>query len=266
MFTDTHCHIYDEYYEEGIDSIYEKMEQSKINRVINNGCDAKSNKEVIELLGKYNWMYGAIGIHPESADTYTEDDLKYVEEHINDSKVVAIGEIGLEDLTDLEIETFKKQLIIADETDSKVIIHTPRKNKLDGVAITGGEPLQHVVNTINLINNVRDIAELQGISPKIYVYTSIAYFGKLINIIRDSDGVVLTPHSKKDIESFVDTNKYLLTYPPKDVSLRLNLFPDIKEMLPKDIDLSLWKVKDIKWVENCPVPEGEDFRRIANLW
>ena len=98
MFTDTHCHLYKEYYEEGIDSIYEKMEQSKINRVINNGCDIKSNKEVIEMLGKYSWMYGAIGIHPESADTYTEEDLKYVEEHINDPKVVAIGE-------DLEFST-----------------------------------------------------------------------------------------------------------------------------------------------------------------
>lgn len=51
-----------------------------------------------------------------------------------------------------------------------------------------------------------------------------------------------------------------------DVSLRLNLFPDMKALLPKDIDLSLWKVKDMEWVENCPVPEGEDFRRIANLW
>lgn len=134
------------------------------------------------------------------------------------------------------------------------------------IMITGGEPLQHIVKTINLINNIRDIAELQGISPKIYVYTSIASFGNLVNTIEASDGVVLTPHSKKDIESFVDTNNYLLRYLPEDVSLRLNLFPDIKEMLPKDIDLSLWKVKDMKWVENCPVPEGEDFRRIANLW
>ena len=35
----------------------------------------------------------------------------------------------------------------------------------------------------------------------------------------------------------------------------------MKALLPKDIDLSLWKV-----IENCPVPEGEDFRRIAELW
>ena len=129
MFTDTHCHLYNEYYEEGIDSIYEKMEQSKINRVINNGCDAKSNKEVIELLGKYNWMYGAIGIHPESADTYTKEDLKYVEEHINDPKVVAIGEIGLDyywtkDNKDKQKELFEYQLALAERVNKPVIIHS----------------------------------------------------------------------------------------------------------------------------------------------
>ena len=129
MFTDTHCHLYKEYYEEGIDSIYEKMEQSKINRVINNGCDIKSNKEVIEMLGKYSWMYGAIGIHPESADTYTEEDLKYVEEHINDPKVVAIGEIGLDyywtkDNKDKQKELFEYQLALAERVNKPVIIHS----------------------------------------------------------------------------------------------------------------------------------------------
>ena len=129
MFTDTHCHLYNEYYEEGIDSIYEKMKESKINRVINNGCDAKSNKEVIELLGKYSWMYGAIGIHPESADTYTEEDLKYVEEHINDPKVVAVGEIGLDyywtkENKDKQKELFEYQLALAERVNKPVIIHS----------------------------------------------------------------------------------------------------------------------------------------------
>lgn len=49
-------------------------------------------------------------------------------------------------------------------------------------------------------------------------------------------------------------------------SLRLNLFADMKALLPKDIDLSLWKVKDMEWVKDCPVPDGEDFRRIKELF
>jgi len=71
----------------------------------------------------------ALGIHPTNttvkADLIFENLYKWIE----NNQIVAIGEIGLEDLTDAEISIFKKQLDIADETGSKVIIHTPRKNK-----------------------------------------------------------------------------------------------------------------------------------------
>lgn len=71
----------------------------------------------------------ALGIHPTNAIENPERIFDELYSWIENKQIVAIGEIGLEDLTDLEIETFKKQLAIADETDSKVIIHTPRKNK-----------------------------------------------------------------------------------------------------------------------------------------
>lgn len=73
----------------------------------------------------------ALGIHPansiENPQTIYENLYKWIE----NAQIVAIGEIGLEDLTAAEISIFKKQLDIADETDSKVIIHTPRKNKAE---------------------------------------------------------------------------------------------------------------------------------------
>lgn len=40
----------------------------------------------------------------------------------------------------------------------------------------------------------------------------------------------------------------------------------MKLLLPEHIDLSLWNVKEIEWVKDCPVPQGEDFRRIKELW
>lgn len=71
----------------------------------------------------------ALGIHP--ANTLDNPEIIYnnLYRWIEDNSIVAIGEIGLEDLTESEISIFKKQLDIADETKSKVIIHTPRKNK-----------------------------------------------------------------------------------------------------------------------------------------
>ena len=71
----------------------------------------------------------ALGIHP--ANTIENPQIIYenLYEWLENNRIVAIGEIGLEDLTDAEISIFKKQLDIADETKSKVIIHTPRNNK-----------------------------------------------------------------------------------------------------------------------------------------
>ena len=83
MFVDTHCHLYRSYYED-LDDVIEQIKESEIYRVINNGCDKNSNIEVLELVGKYDLMYGALGIHPESANEYTQEDLDYIEEHIKD--------------------------------------------------------------------------------------------------------------------------------------------------------------------------------------
>lgn len=71
----------------------------------------------------------ALGIHPTNSNVNPEAIFEKLYEWIEADSIVAIGEIGLEDLTDKEIDVFKRQLDIADETDSKVIIHTPRKNK-----------------------------------------------------------------------------------------------------------------------------------------
>ena len=71
----------------------------------------------------------ALGIHPANTIKNPEKIYDNLYEWIENAQIVAIGEIGLEDLTDDEISIFKRQLDIAEETNSKVIIHTPRKNK-----------------------------------------------------------------------------------------------------------------------------------------
>lgn len=128
MFTDTHCHIFSEYYED-INEVLENAKNVSITRVINNGCDPKSNKEVLELIKKYPNMYGAIGIHPEYAENYNKEDLDFIENNINNSKIVAIGEIGLDyhytkDNKEKQIELFEFQLKLAEKYHIPVIIHS----------------------------------------------------------------------------------------------------------------------------------------------
>lgn len=71
----------------------------------------------------------ALGIHPTNTEINPELIYENLYKYIENDEIIAIGEVGLENLTDAEYEIFKQQLIIADETNTKVIIHTPRKNK-----------------------------------------------------------------------------------------------------------------------------------------
>jgi len=125
---DTHCHVLSEYYD-NIDELILRIRKSGVDKIIVNGTDMKSNLEVLNLVKKYDIVYGAIGFHPTELDNFDDNNLKWLEEHINDDKIVAIGEIGLDyhyDNTDKEFQkmVFKRQLDIANNFSKPVIVHS----------------------------------------------------------------------------------------------------------------------------------------------
>lgn len=128
MFSDTHCHIYKEYYED-IDEVIDTAIKNKIDRIINNATNRENMDEVLQLSKKYNGMYCAIGYQPEDIDVIMEEDLKYLESHLKDDKVIAIGEIGLDyhytkENKKKQIYFFEKQLELAEKYSIPVIIHS----------------------------------------------------------------------------------------------------------------------------------------------
>ena len=100
------------------------------------------------------------------------------------------------------------------------------------IMITGGEPLLFPEKLVNLAESIKTV-------------------------------------QKNDVHSLLEANNFLLDYKDElmeSKSLRLNLFPDIKKHIPDNTDLSLWKVKDMQWIKDCPVPADEEFKRVAELW
>ena len=127
MLVDTHCHIFREYFED-IDVVIERCISNGVGMIIVNGTNRHDNEEVLKLVKKYDIVYGALGIQPEEITDYTEDNLRFIEEHIEDDKILAIGEIGLdyhyECDKNLQRELFKKQLSIAKKHHKPVIVHS----------------------------------------------------------------------------------------------------------------------------------------------
>lgn len=125
MVIDTHCHLgIDDY-----DNVDEIIGNFGNNIMIASGVNTKTNKEVLKLINKYDNIYGTIGIHPEYANDYTDDDIKFIKENINNPKVVGIGEIGLDYHYDSinkekQKELFLKQIEIAKYYHKTIVVHT----------------------------------------------------------------------------------------------------------------------------------------------
>ena len=124
MLIDTHCHLSDEDYE-NLDEIIKNMDGI----MIASGCNDKTNQEVIELVKKYDNVYGTLGIHPEEVDNVNEESFKYIEENIDNKKIVAIGEIGLDyywvsDNKEKQKEIFERQLKISSKYNKPIVVHS----------------------------------------------------------------------------------------------------------------------------------------------
>lgn len=124
MLIDTHCHLsYDDY--ENLDEIIKEMDGF----MIASGCDDKTNKEVLELVKKYDNVYGTLGIHPEEIEKATSDSFKFIENNLNNPKIVGIGEIGLDyywtkENIEKQKEIFELQLKLAEKYNKPVVIHS----------------------------------------------------------------------------------------------------------------------------------------------
>ena len=128
MFVDTHAHLYSEYYDD-IEAIINEANFCGVKYIINSGVDNKTNQEVLILSKTFPCIYGTLGIHPESEGVYESNDLTFIESHINDERIIAIGEIGLDyhyDGYDKEkqIMLFTKQLAIAEKYHIPLVIHS----------------------------------------------------------------------------------------------------------------------------------------------
>ena len=132
MFVDTHCHIFSEDYE-SVDEVMNNCKASNISKIINNGTNMATNEEALYLSKQYDDMYITLGIHPEFANNYSEEDLNFIKENLDNKKIVAIGEIGLdyhyEHDRDKQVELFRKQLKIAEENNIPVVIHSREATK-----------------------------------------------------------------------------------------------------------------------------------------
>lgn len=129
MIFETHAHYEDERFDEDRGELLANMQQQGIAYIVNVGSSMKTSLETLALTKKYDFLYGAVGVHPDHVLELNEETLERLGELCQEPKIVALGEIGLDYYyedpeREVQKEWFAKQLDVAYAKEMPVIIHS----------------------------------------------------------------------------------------------------------------------------------------------
>ena len=129
MIFDTHTHLNVEQFKDEIPEIMARAEELGVSEMAVVGFDTPTIEKSLELSHTYENIYSIIGWHPTEAGSYTPEVEKRLQAQLEDKRVVALGEIGLdyywmEDPKEVQDKVFRRQIAIAKEMNLPISIHT----------------------------------------------------------------------------------------------------------------------------------------------
>ena len=145
MLFDTHAHMDDHAFDEDRQELLASLPGQGLALVMNPGCSLASSYNAVKLANTYDYIYAAVGSHPDAADEVNEETLAAYRELCKlNPKVKAIGEIGLdyhyEDIPrEIQLKAFRAQMELARELNLPVIVHE-RDAHEDGMQVVRDFP------------------------------------------------------------------------------------------------------------------------------
>lgn len=130
---DTHSHIN---MIEGLslDEIIKNAFDNGIDKIIVPSAYPADMENIMDLVNKYDNVYGMLGIHPSEVKSWDDSFIEKIKNYAKNSKIAAIGEIGLDyywdkSFNDLQKEVFIKQIKLANELNLPIDIHDREAHK-----------------------------------------------------------------------------------------------------------------------------------------
>lgn len=246
MLTDTHCHIYKEYYDD-IDALMEEIEKSGVNRVINNACSYLSCLEVLELSKKYNNMYCVLGLHPGENLIEIDKVIDLLNNNIDNDKVIGIGEIGLDyfytkENKDVQINVLKRQLEFAEKNNLSVVIHS-REATGDMLEILKCYKIKGIIHCFN--GSVEVAREYIKMGYKLGINGVVTFKNcKLIDVIKEigvedlvfeTDSPYLTPVPFRSHKNNPSYTNYVVDFIAENMGISREELIEISNRNIKDI-------------------------------
>ena len=128
QFFDTHAHYDSGKFNADRDEVLRAVHDSGVALVVDPGDSGVTSERAVALAQAHDFIYAAVGWHPEEADSWTDGSLAHIRALAAQPKVCAIGEIGLDYYWDASTKAkqermFRAQLELALELDLAVIVH-----------------------------------------------------------------------------------------------------------------------------------------------
>lgn len=145
MLIDTHCHLDFNRFDDDREAVIHRAAQAGVSRIIIPAIDLQSCSAVLRLLDRYEGLYGAVGVHPNSSAGWQDGWIAQFRHFAQHPKVVAIGEIGLDyywnkSPKEVQHQALRLQLELAAELELPVILHN-RESDEDVVQLLAESPL-----------------------------------------------------------------------------------------------------------------------------
>lgn len=161
---DTHAHYDDKAFDADREKLLDSLPRNGIVRVVNVGASLASCRRTIELTERYDFIFGALGIHPNETAELTEEDIVWLGQQCQSDKCVAVGEIGLDyywDEPDRNVQKlwFARQLNLARELKLPVIIHS-RDAAKDTVDLMTAEKAGDIGGVIHCYSYTKETARI----------------------------------------------------------------------------------------------------------
>lgn len=163
MIIDTHAHYDDSAFNEDRESLLGSLQAQGISKVVNIGSSLEACRRTLELMDQYDFIYGALGVHPCDSENLTEADIEWLKEQSAHEKCVAIGEIGLdyywdEPARDIQRKWFVRQLQLAKEVNLPVCIHS-RDAAQETIDIMKAEHAEEIGGVVHCYSYSRELAK-----------------------------------------------------------------------------------------------------------
>jgi TatD DNase family protein len=144
MLTDTHCHLYYDEIKKDITNVLNRAEKLGVNRFICVGTNMEDSLQCLELAEKYENIFASAGIHPHDSKNAPPDFLDQIKKFMKSSKMVAIGEMGLDyyrniSFPDIQNSVFREQMQLAQELKKPIIFHN-RDADIDVIKVLSDFP------------------------------------------------------------------------------------------------------------------------------